>query len=150
MVQNDEAGPSRLPFADSQVPSLGSIQSFQTVSEKVFSELRLLSIKGSVEAKRCIAGYIIGAPRLVSSTISGGAQQQASPSSAIATARFSHQRGRSFYPAALLRVLFSKVIFDAEPRLVIPRAAGAGRMPLAHPYQLQVSLGVLGRRESLP
>src|SRR5215204_5704929 len=112
MVQNDEAGPARLPFADSQVPSLGSIQSFQTVSEKVFSELRLLSIKGSVEAKRCIAGYIIGAPRLVSSTISGGAQQQASPSSAIATTRYSHQRGRGFYPAALLRPYPETVVMD--------------------------------------
>jgi hypothetical protein len=35
MVQNDEGGPSRLPFADSQVPSLGSIQSFQTVSRRL-------------------------------------------------------------------------------------------------------------------
>src|SRR5918998_6100488 len=34
--------------------------------------------------------------------------------------------------------------------LVFPRGVGAGRAPLTHPYQLQVSLGVLGRREGLP
>jgi hypothetical protein len=129
---------------------LGSIQSFQTISEKVFPEQWLLSIQGRVEAKLCIAGYFIGAPRLESSTTSGGAQQQAALALAIATARFSHQRGRGFYPAALLRVFFSKVLFDAEPRLGIPRGTGAGRSPLAHSYHLQVSLGVLGRRESLP
>jgi hypothetical protein len=41
VVQNDEAGPSRLRFADSQAPSLRSIQTFKRVSEGVYSEVRM-------------------------------------------------------------------------------------------------------------